>query len=344
MFGEDFSKIGPKLDWNGDEGLKNLWGRFYRCPNEEFIQRIQAAGMQQDPSNLKVMQCGRLAGFLDKKFAGYSEKSLNTNNKQDYIAAATTSSTLTPRLASRNPALSDADASGTRDNYLQTFLSMRGADLQPTLDKHQDNALCLLRMGTAAGQNMIPKKMLTKVLGANMTTMTQINTLIAHTGGKELSTRRLKELDSIAKHAAMELYNAKVVEQNAMEQEPPANINAPIISGVMIAGQESTVTDSQRANDFWQSHLPNGCHILSIEPDGNCSFCCISGLLNHDNGAGHDFMRPQLTNHISRHGNKFKNFLLLEDDHEDIADLDNYIHNMGKNGIWGGHPEIYAAA
>ncbi len=76
-----------------------------------------------------------------------------------------------------------------------------------------------------------------------MTTMTQINTLIACAGGKELSTQRLKELGSIAKHAAMELYIAKVEEWNAMEQEPPAKIDAPIISDVMIAGQEPTITD-----------------------------------------------------------------------------------------------------
>jgi hypothetical protein len=97
---------------------------------------------------------------------------------------------------------------------------------------------------------MIPKIMLTKVRKANTATMTQINTLIACAGGKELSTWRLKELRIIAKHAAMGIYNGKVAEQNAMEQEPPAEIDAPVISDVMIAGQESTVTDSQYANNF----------------------------------------------------------------------------------------------
>ena len=52
---KDFSKIGPKLDWNGDEDLKNLWGRYYRCPDAEFIQRAQAAHMQQDPFNFRLM-------------------------------------------------------------------------------------------------------------------------------------------------------------------------------------------------------------------------------------------------------------------------------------------------
>ncbi len=70
----------------------------------------------------------------------------------------------------------------------------------------------------------------------------------------------------------MELYDGKVAEQNALEEEPPASIDAPIISDVMIAGQESTITDLQRANYFWQSHLSDRCHILSMEPDGNCFF------------------------------------------------------------------------
>jgi hypothetical protein len=156
---------------------------------------------------------------------------------------------------------------------------MRSAGLQAALDKHWDNLLHLLWMGTMAGQNIIPKKMLTKVCKANMTTMTQVNTLIAFAGGKELSTWRLKELGSIAEHAAMKLYNAKVAEQNAMEHEPPPDIDASVDSDVMIANQESTMRDLQHANDFWQSHLPDGCHILSMEQDGNCFFHCVFGSI-----------------------------------------------------------------
>jgi hypothetical protein len=133
---------------NGDEGLKNLWGRYYRCPNAEFIQSIQAAHMQKDPSQLKVMHRGALAGSLDKKFAGCSEESTNTNNKEDTTAAATTSSTSTPCLASRNPAPSNTDASGMRNADLQTFFSKRGGDLQAALAKHWDDVLHLLWMGT----------------------------------------------------------------------------------------------------------------------------------------------------------------------------------------------------
>ena len=68
---------------------------------------------------------------------------------------------------------------------------MHGADLQTALDRHWDDILHLLWTGTTAGPKMIPKKMLTKVCEANMTTMTQINTLIAQIGGKELIWRQM---------------------------------------------------------------------------------------------------------------------------------------------------------
>ncbi len=124
--------------------------------------------MQQDPSNLRVMHYRALAGSLDKQFAGCLEKSPNTkNNKHKFFATATPSSTSLFLSASRNPALPGADASGTRNNDLHSFLSMRGADLKAALDKHWDDVLCLLHMGTTAGQNMIPKKILTKVREAN---------------------------------------------------------------------------------------------------------------------------------------------------------------------------------
>jgi hypothetical protein len=60
-----------------------------------------------------------------------------------------------------------------------------------------------------------------------------------------------------------------------MEQEPPSKIDAPIISDVMIADQEPTVADLQMSKNFWQSHLPDGYHILSLEPDGPLHFGSI---------------------------------------------------------------------
>ncbi len=84
--------------------------------------------------------------------------------------------------------------------------------------------------------------------------------------------------------------------------------------------------------------------MFEVSPDGNCLFHCISDQLNYDEGARHEFTRHQITNHISRNGDAFKNFLLLREDHEDISDLDSYIRKMKQDGAWGGHPEVYAAA
>ncbi len=117
--------------------------------------------MQQDPSNLRVMHHRALAGSLDKQFAECLEIfSKANNNKHESLSAATPSSTSLLRFASRNPASSNADASGTRGNDLQSYLSMHGADLQATLNKHRGNILHLLQTSTNAGQNMIPKKCL----------------------------------------------------------------------------------------------------------------------------------------------------------------------------------------
>jgi hypothetical protein len=81
-----------------------------------------------------------------------------------------------------------------------------------------------------------------------------------------------------------------------------------------------------------------------MDPDGNCLFHSLSDQLNHNNGQAHDFTRHQITNHIRRHSDEFKDFLILQDNHEDISDLDSYIQEMVQNREWGGNPELYAAA
>ncbi len=158
-----------------------------------------------------------------------------------------------------------------------------------------------------------------------MTTMVQINDSIARPGGKKLSTLRLKELGSSAECKARELYEA---EENAMDQ-----IYCPVHIDEMNSDFQSPVRVPQSLEEFLLSLLPNEFCIMSMEPAGNCLFRGISDQLNHYNGSAHGFTRHQITNHICRHGNKFKDFLLLQDDHEDISDLDSYIHKMGQNSV-----------
>ncbi len=84
--------------------------------------------------------------------------------------------------------------------------------------------------------------------------------------------------------------------------------------------------------------------MLEGAPDGNRLFRCILDQLNHDGGSRHEFTHPQITNHISRNGNNFKDFLLSWNNHEGVSNLYGYLQKMGKNDSWGGPPEVYAAA
>jgi hypothetical protein len=81
-----------------------------------------------------------------------------------------------------------------------------------------------------------------------------------------------------------------------------------------------------------------------MENDGNCFFRFISDQLDHDHGAGHEYIRYQINNHICRNGDEFKDILSMQDDDKEITDLDSYLHKMRQNGEWGGPPEVYAAS
>jgi hypothetical protein len=129
-----------------------------------------------------------------------------------------------------------------------------------------------------------------------------------------------------------------------MDHAPSPDSDAILGGDAMNTNPKSSATNLQASSEFWRSILPDGFRMMEVTPDGNRFFCCILDQLNHDEGARHEFTCHQITNHISRNGNAFKDFLLLRDNHEDISDLDGYLQKMGKNGAWGGHPEVYAAA
>jgi hypothetical protein len=171
--------------------------------------------------------------------------------------------------------------------------------------------------------------------------MSTINLLIARAGGKELSTCKLNELGCNAEKTAKAIYEKDVDALNAMDYAPSPDYDALLGGDVM---NTSPTSSELASNVFWRSILPDNFHMLEIAPDENCLFRCILNQFNHDEGARHEFTRHQITNHISRNGDAFKDFLLLQEDHEDVSDLDRYLQKMGKNGAWGGHPEVHAAA
>ncbi len=163
--------------------------------------------------------------------------------------------------------------------------------------------------------------------------MMKINDQFAQAGGKALTVMKLKELGSEAKREAQRLYN------NLGDDCIPL-----ALTNTMIPHSQPPSKGRTGIEELWLSLLPDGSHINSMDPDGNCLFRSLSDQLNHDNGQAHDFTRHQITNHIWRHSDKFKDFLLLQDNHEDISDLDSYIQKIVQNGEWGGNPELYAAA
>jgi hypothetical protein len=42
VFDIDFEQTVHDLEWNGDEGLKNLWGLYYKCPDAHFIRLFKS--------------------------------------------------------------------------------------------------------------------------------------------------------------------------------------------------------------------------------------------------------------------------------------------------------------
>ena len=42
VFDKFFEEIGPDMDWDSDDGLRNMWDRYYMCPDPAYIQSLQA--------------------------------------------------------------------------------------------------------------------------------------------------------------------------------------------------------------------------------------------------------------------------------------------------------------
>jgi hypothetical protein len=232
--------------------------------------------MDKGPSRQKVMQQQKDAGSLQHAPSGFSTKTTNTQVPDDVTATATTFS-----YSGTSSCLGISTASVTQ------ALDVHNVELQTTLKKHWDDILRLLWTGT--GQRTIPEKMLDKTRMVNMTSMTQANYLISHTGKKEFSTCRLKEFGSNAEQEPMKLYEGKMAEQDATDHEPPPTINDSTLIDArntkrnQVSMLESSVADPQCANEFWKLTFSNRCHILSMKQDGNCFFHCISDQLNHNN-------------------------------------------------------------
>ncbi len=284
------------------------------CPDPAYIQYLQAtidSTIQLTPTTTPC-----------KVTHASHDKVLNAGSVQgDADATATTCNSSVP---SGNWS---ADISHTKDIIMLPAQHGCQVDLQVALDKHRNDILCLLWTKSPSNQGAIPKRMLTKIHAVNMVTMVKINDSFAQAGGKALTVMKLKELGSKAKREAWKLYNAW--EDNSILLDRME---------MMIPDGQPPAKGRSGVEDFWRSLLPNRFHINSMDPDGNCLFHSLLDQLNHDNRQAHDFTRHQITNHIQRHSDEFKDFLLLQDNHEDISDLNSYIHKNGAKWRMGGQP------
>ncbi len=44
MFDESLTNVIEELEWDNDDGLKNLWGLYYMCPKYSFLQQLRKEG------------------------------------------------------------------------------------------------------------------------------------------------------------------------------------------------------------------------------------------------------------------------------------------------------------
>jgi hypothetical protein len=84
--------------------------------------------------------------------------------------------------------------------------------------------------------------------------------------------------------------------------------------------------------------------IMDMDADGNCLFRALSDQLYWDFGSMHADIRSDISDYLEAFEEDFSSFLVLEDEDEDAADFDSYIHNMRQDGEWGGNLELVAAA
>jgi hypothetical protein len=168
--------------------------------------------------------------------------------------------------------------------------------------------------------------MLCKVRAANMTYMTQANSLIACVGGTNLSAKRLRELGSNAKLETKELHYIKVAEQNKMDHGtvsnhteemntyPEISITEPEVPTehqMEHEPQEEDMSQDRDPDGFWRTTIPEGTQILTMANNRNCFFRSISDQLNRNQGARHKIIWYQITNHIHMNGDKFMDILLM---------------------------------
>ena len=66
VFDKHFEKIGPDMEWDGNDGLRNMWDWYYRCPDPAYIQSLQATRNATIRLSLTIASCKATNAPLDR--------------------------------------------------------------------------------------------------------------------------------------------------------------------------------------------------------------------------------------------------------------------------------------
>jgi hypothetical protein len=124
--------------------------------------------------------------------------------------------------------------------------------------------------------------------------MKRINKEASLHGGKELTTKKIKELRAQAEKEAKAIFVTKMDQNGKMEHEklPLAN--------------KQPHPHAPNSPELWAPRLAPGFSVMHMELYRNCFYCSVSDQLFQDKRAGHVIVRHQINNHIQRNGKEFK--------------------------------------
>ena len=66
VFDKSFEEIGPDMEWDGNDGLRNMWDQYYKCPDPAYIKSLQATRNATIHLSLTIASCKATHAPLDK--------------------------------------------------------------------------------------------------------------------------------------------------------------------------------------------------------------------------------------------------------------------------------------
>ncbi len=242
------------------------------------MQFIRSFKSNSKTSKIAVLDEGKIKEII--KATGNEPQGSHAFHRSHPISddATTAASTFSSSITSLTP--------GTTASSSTDALIKYNANFQNALEKHQEDILFLIRKCTTSGKPAIPTKMIDKVREANLATMKSINKEASPHGGKELTTKKMKELRAQAEKEATAIFVAKMDQNNKMEQE-----ELPLVN-------EQPQPPVPTYPGLWAPELAPGFSVMQMELDGNFFYHSVSDQLFHDEGAGHVIVHHQINNHI----------------------------------------------